>query len=144
MMVRSMMVSLALIAAPVPAAPASPQVEVQAAMTASAAGWNAGDLDRFVAIYAKDAVFVTPKGLLRGKDEIAAHYRPSFAGGGNIRGTLTFQMLAFRTISNVHQLLFARWTLTPRDPAAKVETGMTTLVFERQPAGWKIISDHSS
>ena len=31
----------------------------------SAAGWNAGDLERFMAVYADDAVFVTPKGLVQ-------------------------------------------------------------------------------
>ena len=142
-MIRTMITSIAIVAAPAAAQVAGPQA-VQAAMTASAAGWNAGDLDRFVDIYAKDAVFVTPKGLLRGKAEIAARYRPSFAGGGNVRGKLSFQPLALRTLSAVHQLLIARWTLTPADPAGTVETGTTTLLFERQPAGWKIISDHSS
>ncbi|MDE0878470.1 MAG: SgcJ/EcaC family oxidoreductase [Sphingomonas bacterium] len=120
------------------------QTEVAAVMADSAAGWNSGDLDRFVAIYADDAVYVTTKGLVRGKAEIAARYRPSFASGSNKRGRLSFQMLAYRTISNVHQLLFARWTLTPADPKAKAETGMTTLLFERRKAGWRIISDHSS
>ncbi len=37
-------------------------VAIRHAMEASAAGWNAGDLARFVAIYADDALFVTPKG----------------------------------------------------------------------------------
>lgn len=139
-MLRSM-TALALVAV----TPANdPQAAINGMMTASADGWNAGDLDRFVAVYADDAVFVTPAGLLRGKAEIAAHYRPSFTTGGNRRGRLTFRMLAYRTISNVHQLLFARWTLTPADAAAKPETGMTTLVFERRREGWRIISDHSS
>ncbi|MEG8052080.1 hypothetical protein QP185_00220 [Sphingomonas aerolata] len=40
-------------------APAS--VAMREAMAASAAGWNAGDLARFVAVYAEDAVFVTPR-----------------------------------------------------------------------------------
>jgi uncharacterized protein (TIGR02246 family) len=142
-MIRSIVVVAALIASPA-AAQNTPQVQVQAAMEASAAGWNAGDLDRFVAIYAKDAVFVTSKGVLRGKTEIAGNYRPSFVGGGNARGKLSFQPMAFRTLSAVHQLFVARWTLTPAVAGAKVETGLTTLVFERQPAGWKIISDHSS
>ena len=139
-MLRSI-TALALVAA----APANdPQAAINGAMAASADGWNSGDLNRFVAVYADDAVFVTPAGLLRGKAEIADHYRPSFTGGGNRRGKLTFRTLAYRTISNVHQLLFARWTLTPTDPAAKSETGMTTLVFERRREGWRIISDHSS
>jgi uncharacterized protein (TIGR02246 family) len=133
-------IMLATAAAPAP----TPQAQVEAAMADSAAGWNAGSLDRFVAVYADDAVFVTRKGLVRGKAAIADHYRASFAKGGNTRGKLGFQMLAYRTISNVHQLLFARWTLTPSDPAAKPETGMTTLLFERRKAGWQIISDHSS
>ena len=142
-MIRSIFLATALVAAPATAQTAGPQAAVQAAMIASAAGWNAGDLDRFVAIYAKDATFVTSKGVLRGKAEIAERYRPSFKAGGNTRGTLSFQMLAFRKLSDVHQLLVARWTLTPAGGAA-AETGLTTLVFERQPAGWKIISDHSS
>ena len=138
-MLRSMVAAIALVGAPVTDA----RPAITAAMTSSAAGWNAGDLDRFMAVYADDAIFVTPKGLLRGKADIAAHYRPSFTDGSNRRGTLTFRMLAFRPIDERHELLFARWTLTPADPA-KVAAGMTTLVFERRGNDWLIISDHSS
>lgn len=126
------------------AAAAAAQVGVAAAMADSAAGWNAGDLDRFVAVYASDATFVTEKGLVRGRPAIADRYRASFAGGANTRGELSFETLGSRIISRVHLLLWARWTLTPTDTAAKVETGMTTLLFERRPEGWRIISDHSS
>ena len=117
---------------------------VAAVVKDSAAGWNAGSLDRFVAIYAPDATFVVPGGLIRGRAAIADHYRRSFAGGGNTRGRLSFETLGSRVISPAHVLLWARWTLTPADPAAKAETGMTTLLFEKRPEGWRIISDHSS
>jgi uncharacterized protein (TIGR02246 family) len=143
-MMRALFAMPLVLAAPAMAQAPDPQREVAAAMAASAAGWNSGNLDRFVSIYADDAVFVTPTGLLRGKGEIADHYRPSFTLGGNDRGKLSFQLLAYRTISNVHQLLFAKWILTPAAPGAKPETGMTTLLFERRKAGWRIISDHSS
>ena len=116
-------------------------VAIRQAMAASAAGWNAGDLARFMAIYADDAVFVTPKGLLRGKTAIAAKYQPSFAGGGNSRGSLSFTFLEMRGIDPAHAMLFARWTLTG---ATSSETGLTTLVFERRDGPWKIIADHSS
>lgn len=142
-MMRALFLVPIVLSAPASAQAPDPHAQVTAAMTDSAAGWNAGDLDRFVAIYADDAVFVTPKGLLRGKARIADHYRASFAAGGNKRGKLSFQMLAYRTISNVHQLLFARWVLTPAD-GRTIEQGMTTLLFERRKSGWKIISDHSS
>ena len=117
---------------------------VAAAMDDSRAGWNAGDLDRFVAVYAPDATFVTEKGLVQGRAAIADRYRPSFAGGANKRGKLSFETLGSRIVSQTHFLLWARWTLTPTDTAAKAETGMTTLLFEHRPEGWRIISDHSS
>ena len=129
---------------PMTASAARAEVGVAAAMADSATGWNTGSLDRFVAVYAPDATFVTEKGLVRGRAAIADRYRPSFAGGGNKRGELSFETLGSRIVSPTHLLLWARWTLTPTDTAAKVETGMTTLLFERRPEGWRIISDHSS
>lgn len=125
------------------AAPALPgaQGQVMAAMAASAAGWNAGDLDRFMAVYADDATYVTKDGVLRGKPAIADRYRPSFTGNGNARGRLSFEPVAFRTVGPAQQLLIARWRL---NGGAKEESGMTTLLWERRPAGWRIVADHSS
>ena len=144
-MMRRFIVPIAVMIAAAPAAAAPAQVPaetaIRQAMEASAAGWNAGDLARFMAVYADDAVFVTPKGLLRGKEAIAAKYRPSFRGVGNARGALTFAFLELRGIDPRHAMLFARWTLTG---PSTVESGMTTLVFERRGTGWQIIADHSS
>ncbi|MEP7007973.1 MAG: SgcJ/EcaC family oxidoreductase [Sphingomonas bacterium] len=129
---------------PMAASAATAQAGVAAAMDDSAAGWNAGNLERFVAVYAPDATFVTEKGLVRGRAAIADRYRPSFTGGANKRSKLSFETLGSRIVSPTHLLLWARWTLTPADTAAKDDTGMTTLLFERGPEGWRIISDHSS
>ena len=126
------------------AAATAMQAGVEAALNESGAGWNAGDLDRFVAVYAPDATFVTPGGLIHGRATIADHYRRSFTGGTNTRGRLTFETLGSRVIDPTHLLLWARWTLTPAGAAARIDTGMTTLLFERRPEGWRIISDHSS
>ena len=109
-------------------------------MAKSAAGWNAGDLDRFVAVYTSDAVYAAGNELARGRAEIAARYAKSFANGTHPRGKLTFRTVAWRNLSPVHMLYIARWTLT----GAKTETGLTTLLFERRKEGWRIISDHSS
>lgn len=133
------LMALALVAATPPLSGA--QGQVMAAMTASSEGWNAGDLDRFVAVYADDATFVIKDGVLRGKTAIADRYRPSFTGGGNVRGKLSFEAVAFRTIGPAQQLLIARWRLTG---GAKEESGMTTLLWERRPVGWRIVADHSS
>ena len=120
------------------------EAAILAAMADSAAGWNAGDLDRFMAVYADDAVYVTGRGLVRGKAAIAATYRRSFAGAGNVRGRLGFDEAAFRRLGATHLILWARWTLTPAAAGGKVETGMTSLVFERRREGWRIVADHSS
>lgn len=144
-MMRALMLPFALVtvaAAPMPTHVRTPaETAIRQTMAASAAGWNAGDLVRFMDVYADDAVFVTPKGLLRGKDAIAAKYRPSFRGVDNARGALSFAFLEMRGLDPRHAMLFARWMLSG---PTTTESGMTTLVFERRGAAWKIISDHSS
>jgi uncharacterized protein (TIGR02246 family) len=123
---------------------ANDEAAVMAALEASAAGWNAGSLDRFMSVYADDATFVTESGAIaRGRDAIAANYAPSFTGDGNARGRLSFEPLSYRQLSRDHAVLTARWTLTPPE-GAKPETGLTTVVFARQRGGWKIVADHSA
>jgi uncharacterized protein (TIGR02246 family) len=119
-----------------------PQTAIAAEMAASAAGWNAGALDRFMTVYAEDATYASGNELARGKKEISARYAKSFADGSNSRGKLSFQPVAWRTISNVHMLHVARWTLTSASGVA--QSGLTTLLFERRKEGWRIIADHSS
>ena len=62
---------------PAQVAQLSPQAGVEAAMVDSAAGWNAGDLARFMAVYsdAPETSFVTKTGVLRGKAVMAERYR---------------------------------------------------------------------
>ncbi len=136
-MMLAMMTPLAVVAAS-PAA--NPQADIEAALTASGAGWNAGDLDRFMAVYADDAIFTSGGAVKRGKAEIAKSYARSFSGAANARGALSVQPVTWRPLSPMHMLLVARWTLA----GDTSESGLTTLVFERRKAGWQIIADHSS
>jgi len=137
------MIATLLAQAAMTAAPAvTPQAAIETEMATSAAGWNAGSLDLFMALYADDAIYASGKDVARGKAEIAKRYAKSFAGGANSRGRLSFQPVAWRTISNVHMLYVARWTLSPAGGAE--QGGVTTLLFERRKEGWRIIADHSS
>ena len=140
-MMRALILPVAMLVAPPAVAQTPAETAIRQAMTASAAGWNAGDLVRFMEVYADDAVFVTPKGLLRGKAAISDKYRPSFRSGVNARGMLSFAFLEMRGIDPRHAMLFARWTLTG---PSTTESGMTTLMFERRGTAWRIIADHSS
>ncbi|MBW4329429.1 SgcJ/EcaC family oxidoreductase [Stakelama sp. CBK3Z-3] len=139
-----MIVAAALVMTATPAADAeaAARAAILREMEASAAGWNSGDLNRFTAIYAGDATYVTGDGVIRGRANIAAHYADSFTKRGNTRGALRFEPLYWRALGNDRELLIARWILTPDRGAAS--SGMTSLVFEKREGHWRIIADHSS
>jgi len=127
------------------AAPIGAEAGVKAAMDASAAGWNAGDIDRFLAVYSDSpsTSFVTGSGLLRGKAAMRARYLQRYAfKDAAKRGTLSFTTLDFRLLDPTHALYIARYTLTWRD--GKTQSGPTSLVFAKERTGWHIIADHSS
>ena len=118
---------------------------VEKAMAASAAGWNAGDVERFMAIYsaAPETSFVVKDGLIRGKAAMIARYRERYDFSNPAkRGTLTFTTLDFRQLDPTHALYIARYLLTY--PDGKTDSGPTTLVFAWERGGWRIIADHSS
>lgn len=118
---------------------------VEAAMTDSAAGWNAGDLVRFMRIYsdAPDTSFVTKEGVLRGKAVMAERYRTRYDFGDSTkRGALSFARLDFRLLDRAHALYIGRYTLRGGD--GRVQSGVTSLVFRKERGGWRIIADHSS
>ena len=121
------------------------QDAVEGAMADSAAGWNAGDLATFMAIYseAPDTSFVTKTGVLRGKAMMAERYRSKydFANAAK-RGKLGFATLDFRLLDPGHVLYIGRYTLIAVD--GRVQSGITSLVFRKERAGWRIIADHSS
>ena len=138
--------TLALAAPAFAASPAtSPEAAITNAMEDSAKGWNAGDLDRFMRAYSDypAPTFVAKDEVIVGKAAIAARYRPRFAPDGAARrGTLSFEMLSFRLLDPRHARLVARYRL--QIAGEKDRTGATSVVFFKEPQGWKIIADHSS
>ena len=128
---------------------ATPQLaDMEAAMEDSAAGWNEGDMDRFLTIYsdAPDTSFVGSGGLVRGKPAMEERYREAYDWSQTDpgeRGTLSFETVDFRPLGRDHALYIGRYILTyadDREPAS----GLTSLVFEHEHDGWKIVADHSS
>jgi len=127
------------------AEPSADQRAVEAVIADSAKGWNAGDVERFMASYSSepDTSFVTAEGLVRGKAAMQDRYKAKydFADPAK-RGVLTFETADFRALDQSHALYVARWTLTY--PDGKSATGYTSLVMARERVGWRIIADHSS
>jgi len=129
----------------------SQEGEILSSMWDSAEGWNHGDIDRFLAIYSDDpnTSFTGSSGVERGKAGIRARYLVSyhdqFAGTASAPPTtLSFTYEDFRMIGDDYALLIARWKLVKFNDEAGAKSGMTSLLFHREPGGWKIMADHSS
>ncbi|NNG15356.1 MAG: SgcJ/EcaC family oxidoreductase [Gemmatimonadales bacterium] len=109
----------------------------------SAAAWNQGDLDAFMADYIQDGTttYVGSSGLIRGFDGIRAWYAPRFEPGVE-RDSLRFEDFHVRSIAPSVILVTARYILYRNQETTN--SGPFTLVMEQRPDGWKITHDHSS
>lgn len=119
-----------------------PAAEIEAALLASAEGWNRGDLAAFLEPYSASTTFVGSAGLLRGKGEVEAMYRRSYFGGAE-PPTLRFADIEVRLLGPDHALALGRYLLY--DAAGTLTAqGPFSLVWARTGEGWRIVHDHSS
>lgn len=113
--------------------------QVLALLERQAAAWNRGDLPAFCAVYADDAVFVSPSGVTTGRAEVLARYQKKYATKAAM-GTLTLTPLDVRASADSVSIA-ARWTLSYPDKQAA--TGHTVVVFQRWKGEWRIVHDAS-
>ena len=121
------------------------KLAVTAALAESTAGWNSGDLDRFMGVYSESPAtsFVSADGLLRGRGKMAERYRTKYEFSNPAkRGALSLETLDFRLLGTDHALYIGRYTLAY--PDGKTVSGPTSLVFAREGGSWRIVADHSS
>lgn len=118
---------------------------VQAAIDASAAGWTAGKLDQFMAVYdnAPTTTFVAGDKVVYGYQAIWDRYAKSYGAPGKTLGKLTIETIDFRQLDPSNAFVIGRYHLAKTDGTNGELSGLTTLLFHLTPAGWKIISDHS-
>ena len=81
----------------------------------------AGDLEGIVSDYADDAVFITPAGVLRGKDGVREGFTKLLSDVPNAEWDVPTQIFE-------GDVLFIEWSATAA--SAKVEDGIDTFVFE--------------
>ena len=80
----------------------------------------AGDLDEIVADYADDAVFITPGGVLYGKDGVRAGFTQLLADVPNATWQVPTQIYE-------GDVLFIEWTADAEK--TRVEDGIDTFIF---------------
>ena len=80
----------------------------------------AGDIDEIVADYADDAVFITPAGVLRGKDGVREGFTKLLADVPNAEWAVPTQIFE-------GDVLFIEWSAVAAN--THVEDGIDTFVF---------------
>ncbi len=123
-------------------------------LSTQAEAWTAGDLEAFCAVYAEDALFISPSGQTRGRQAVLERYQKRYPDQAAM-GALTLEVIEMRPLSgvevtpqgdavpgSVHGLsVVARWTL--RYPEKEPATGLTLLVLRRDGPAWHIVQDAS-
>ena len=115
---------------------------VRAVVEAQQAAWNRGDIEGFMAGYAREeaTTFVSGDTVTRGWQTVLERYRKRYDSREKM-GTLTFSELEFRPLSPFYIMATGRWQLA-RD--ADPPRGRFTLIFRRTNGGWRVVHDHTS
>lgn len=117
--------------------------EIAAMMSASAAAWNRGDLNAFMADYEQSdsTTYIGRRGIVRGVAAIRAVYAPRFAPGV-ARDSLSFRNLEVDLVAPSVVNAIAEYVLMRGDSVTA--RGPTSLVMRKSGGRWRIAHDHSS
>ena len=131
------------LAAPIATADwAADEAEIQQRLADSALAFNRGDLPGHLAIYDESVTFMTKDGPRPGVAPIEKAFREKYFRDGKPIQQLRFEALAVRQLAPDAALATARWVLSGGDKAE--QSGWFTLAWQRTPAGWRVVHDHSS
>jgi ketosteroid isomerase-like protein len=114
----------------------------RAVIEAQAAAWNRGDVDGYMEGYAKEetTTFISGDTLTRGWQTVLERYRARYDTREKM-GTLAFNELEFKPLSEFYIMATGRWQLTR---AGDTPHGRFTLILRRTSAGWRVVHDHTS
>jgi ketosteroid isomerase-like protein len=120
----------------------APESEIRPLLERSAAAWNRGDLDGHLADNADSVTFMTAKGPVVGKGRTADILGRAFFRDGKPVQALRFEQVSIRPLGGAHALVVGRFVL--HGGGEPERSGWFSTVWERRPAGWRVIHDHSS
>lgn len=106
--------------------------------------WNNGDIVTFMHGY-DDSPRTTfmGKSVEHGYRMILARYQKNY-GSREAMGVLAFSDLDVRMLGGEHAVVTGHFHLTRSQAGGGDASGVFSLVFEKEPGGWKIILDHTS
>ena len=106
--------------------------------------WNNGDIVTFMHGYADspETTFIG-KTLEKGYAGILARYKKNY-GTGAAMGTLEFSETSVRMLGASHAVVTGHFHLARTEAGGGDVQGIFSLIFEKEPEGWKIILDHTT
>jgi len=106
--------------------------------------WNRGDIDTFMRGYknSPETTFIG-KSIAHGYQPILERYKKAYATPAAM-GTLDFSNLTVKMLGKDYAVVTGRYHLTRSAAGGGDAGGIYSLIFEREPEGWRIILDHSS
>lgn len=125
-----------------PPTPDPAKQAIEQVLAEQATAWNRGDLDGFMAGYAKLPTlrFASGGNVTRGWQETLDRYKERYLDRAAM-GTLAFSDLEISVLAPDAALVFGRWRLKT---AQGEPNGLFTLLFRKTEAGWQIVADHTS
>jgi len=115
--------------------------KIKAELDMTAAGWNEGDLSKYLAAYVPEATEMTGDGPKGGVEEIEKTMKAGFWKTGRPIQTLHYESVVVRMLGKDHALVTGQYVLTGGGrPDRK---GWFTTVWQRGGKNWRMIHDHS-
>jgi len=115
--------------------------QIKAELDSTAAGWNAGDLSKYLAAYVPEATEMTTEGPKGGVEEIEKTMRGGFWKTGRPLQTLRYENVVVRMLGKNNALVTGQYVLTGAGrPDRK---GWFTTVWTKAGKNWRMIHDHS-
>jgi ketosteroid isomerase-like protein len=127
-------------AVPVPSN-AGDAVRIRATLDSTAAAWNRGDLDGYLAPYVDSAMEMGSTGIEHGRAAIEATMKAGFWRTGRPVQSLHYENVEVRPLGSDRALVTGRFVLTGGGRPDRV--GVFTTLWLRSAAGWKMFYDHS-
>jgi hypothetical protein len=117
---------------------------IRAVLDKQVVDWNRGDLDAFAMGYknAPDIVFMGSR-ISRGYAQMLDSYRKGYATKEKM-GTLSFTSLEVQPLDESFATVTGNFHLERTADGGGDVDGYFLLVFEKTPAGWKIIRDDTT
>ena len=121
---------------------ASPAAQaIRAVLDKQAVDWNRGDLDAFAAGHknSPDILFMGPT-ISRGYAQMLDRYRKGYSTKEKM-GTLSFTGIEVQPLDERFATVTGNFHLERTSDGGGNADGYFLLVFEKTPAGWKIVRD---